>query len=62
MSARRLFSCKKNKVNHPQLTFNDNIVVEVKDQKQLGLTLTPNLSFNMRINDKNSKTKKSSES
>ena len=44
-----IFSCKKNKPNHPQLTFNNNTVVEVKDQKHLGLTLAPNLSFSKHI-------------
>ena len=37
-----ILSCKKNKTNHPKLTFNDNTVVEVKDQKHLGLTFDPN--------------------
>ena len=53
-----IFSCKKNKPNHPQLTFNNNTVVEVKDQKHLGLTFTPNLSFSKHIHEKLGKAKK----
>ena len=53
-----IFSCKKIKPNHPQITFNGNIVVEVKDQKHLGLTLTPTLSFGKHIHEKLSKAKK----
>ena len=53
-----IFSCKKNKPTHPQLTFNDNTVVEVKDQKHLGLTLSPSLSFTKHINEKLSKAKR----
>ena len=32
-----LFSCKKNRANHPQLIFNGSAVVEVNEQKHLGL-------------------------
>ena len=53
-----LFSCKRIKPNHPQLTFNGNAVVKVKDQKHLGLTLAPNLSFSKHIHEKLSKAKK----
>ena len=53
-----IFSCKRNKPNHPHLTFNGNAVVVVKDQKHLGLTLASNLSFTKHINEKMSKAKK----
>ena len=53
-----VFSCKRNKLNHPRLTFNGNAVVEVKDQKHLGLTLAPNLSFSKQTHKKLSKEKK----
>ena len=52
------FSCKKKKPNHPQLSFNGNPVVEVKDQKHLGLTLASNLSFHKHAQEKLSKAKK----
>ena len=38
-----LFSCKKNSVNHPPLT--SNAVVKVNEQKHLGITFEPGLSF-----------------
>ena len=47
-----------NKANHPNLIFNGNTVVEVKDQKHLGLTLAPNLSFSKHIYEKMSKAKR----
>ena len=53
-----IFSCKKIKPIHPQLTFNGNVVAKVNDQKHLGLTLTPSLSFNKHIHEKLSKAKK----
>ena len=53
-----VFSCKRIKPNHPQLTFNGNAVVKVKDQKHLGLTLAPNLSFSKHIHEKLNKAKK----
>ena len=53
-----IFSCKKIKPTHPQLTFNGNTVIEVKEQKQLGLTLDSTLSFNKHIHEKLSKAKK----
>ena len=40
-----LFSCKKNSVNHPQLTFNGSAVIKVNEQKHLGLILESGLSF-----------------
>ena len=52
------FSCKKKKPNHPQLSFNGNPVVEVKDQKHLGLTLASNLSFHKHAQEKLTKAKK----
>ena len=47
-----IFSCKKNKPTHPQLIFNGNTVVKVNEQKHLGLTLVPNLSFDKHIHEK----------
>ena len=34
-----LFSCKKSSPNHPQLIFNGTAVINVKEQKHLGLIL-----------------------
>ena len=47
-----LFSCKKNHSNYPQLTFNGSTVVTVTEQKHLGLTLAPGLSFKKHLNEK----------
>ena len=52
-----LFSCKKS-VNHPQLIFNGSAVVQVNEQKHLGLTLEPGLSFEKHISEKIIKAKK----
>ena len=46
-----IFSCKKNSVNHPPLTFNGD-VVKVNEQKHLGLTLEPGLSFEKHLSEK----------
>ena len=51
-----IFSCKRIKQHHPQLTFNNNAVAEVNDQKHLGLTLAK--SFNKHILEKLRKAKK----
>ena len=53
-----IFSCKKNKPTHPEITFNGNPVIEVQEQKQLGLTLVSTLSFDKHIHEKLSKAKK----
>ena len=53
-----LFSCKKNSVSHPQLYFNGSAVVKVNDQKHLGLTLEPGLSFEKHLSEKIIKAKK----
>ena len=47
-----LFSCKKNKIDHPPLIFNNQIVKKVEYQKHLGLILDSNLSFVDHINAK----------
>ena len=52
-----IFSCKKDKSIHTQLTFNGNIVVEVKEQKHLGLTLLSSFSFAKHLHEESSKTK-----
>ena len=53
-----LFSCKENRSNHPQLTFNGSTVVTVTEQKHLGLTLAPGLSFEKHLSEKIIKAKK----
>ena len=53
-----LFSCKKKSVNHPQLNFNGIAVVKVNEQKHLGLTLEPGLSFEKYLSEKFIKAKK----
>ena len=53
-----LFSCKKNGVNHPPLTFNGDAVVKVNEQKHLGLTLEPGLSVEKHLSEKIIKAKK----
>ena len=53
-----IFSCKKNSVNHPPLTFNGDAVVKVIEQKHLGLTLEPGLSFEKHLSEKIVKAKK----
>ena len=53
-----IFSCKKNSVNHPSLTFNGDSVVKVNEQKHLGLTLEPGLSFEKHLSEKIIKAKK----
>ena len=52
-----LFSCKNNKILHPQLLFNDQIVIKV-EEKRLGLILDGNLSFVKHINENISIAKK----
>ena len=53
-----LFSCKKKSVNHQQLNFNGIAVVKVNEQKHLGLTLEPGLSFEKHLSEKIIKAKK----
>ena len=53
-----IFSCKKNSVNHPPLIFNGDVVVKVNEQKHLGLTLEPGLSFEKHLSEKIIKAKK----
>ena len=53
-----LFSCKKNRPNHPSLIFNEFVVPKVKEQKHLGLTLDSKLSFERHVNEKVIKAKK----
>ena len=53
-----LFSCKKKTVEHPQLIFNGSPVSRVKEHKHLGLTLTPSLSFEKHLIEKEKKSKK----
>ena len=49
----------KKSVNHPpQLIFNGSAVVQVTEQKHLGLTLEPGLSFEKHISEKIIKAKK----
>ena len=53
-----LFSCKQNSPNHPSIFFNESVVLKVKEQKHLGLTLDPKLSFERHVNEKIIKAKK----
>ena len=53
-----LFSCEKSSPNHPQLIFNGTDVVNVSEQKHLGLLLEPGLSFEKHLSGKISKVKK----
>ena len=47
-----LFSCKKNKIVHPPLIFNNQVVKRVEYHKHLGLILDSGLSFVNHINAK----------
>ena len=47
-----LFSCKKSKIDHPDIHFNGSIVSRVNDQKHLGLILTPKLNFGNHLFEK----------
>lgn len=53
-----LFSCKKKKVDHPQLVFNGAPVCRVSEHNHLGLILESTLSFDKHIIDKMKKAKK----
>ena len=53
-----LFSCKKNRANHPQLIFNGSAVVKVNEQKHVGLTLEPGLLFDKHLSEKIIKAKR----
>ena len=47
-----LFSCKKNRIAHPPLIFNNQVVKKVEYHKHLGLILDSSLSFVNHINAK----------
>ena len=53
-----LFYSKNKHVDHPPLFFNGTPVTRVKEHKHLGLILTPSLSFENHIIDKEKKAKK----
>ena len=53
-----LFSYKKSSPNHPRLFFNGATVINVKEQKHLGLLLEKGLSFEKHLNEKVIKAKK----
>ena len=53
-----IFSCKRSKPNHPPLIFNGSPVANEEDQKHLGVTFLPNLSFQKHIYEKLKKAKK----
>ena len=57
-AAEILFSCKKKTVDHPPLYFNGFPVTRLKEHKHLGLTVTPSLSFENHIIEKEKKAKK----
>jgi len=53
-----LFSQKVKKIKHPPLIFNGVPVAEAEDQKHLGLTLDPKLTFCKHLHEKITKAKK----
>ena len=53
-----LFSRKTEKINHPDLIFNNSVVQRTSQQKYLGLILDKKLNFNQHIKDKLSKANK----
>ncbi len=53
-----LFSCKRSSPDHPAQIFNGNSVCRTPDQKHLGLTLTPKLSFLTHLQEKMNKAKR----
>ena len=53
-----LFSCKKSRPHHPQLTFNGTVVEKENEQKHLGLILDSSLSFDKHLDEKMRKAKK----
>ena len=53
-----LFSCKKSSPNHPQLFFNGAAVINVKEQKYLGLHLEKGRSLEKHLDEKIIKAKK----
>ena len=53
-----IFSCKRNKPNHPPLYFNGSVVTSEPEQKHLGLILTPALSFLKHLYEKITKANK----
>ena len=53
-----LFSCKKSSPNHPRLFFNGAAVINVKEQKHLGLLREKGLPFGKHLNEKIIKVKK----
>ena len=53
-----LFSCKKNRPNHPSFFFNGTVVPKVNEQNHLGLTLDSKLSFERQLNEKLMKAKR----
>ena len=53
-----LFSCKKNRANHPRLIFNGSAVVKVNEQKHLRLILQPGLLFDKHLSEKITKAKR----
>ena len=53
-----LFSCKKNRANHPQLIFNGSVVIKVNEQKHLGLILEPGVLFDKHLSEKIIKAKR----
>ena len=53
-----LFSCKRSRVDHPQIYFNASAVTRAQEHKHLGLILEPSLTFIKHLNDKIMKAKK----
>ena len=46
------FSCKKSNPYPPKLICNGSVIVQVNEQKQLGLILDSGLSFEKHLNEK----------
>ena len=44
-----LFSCKRVRPDHPQLTFHGTVVAKINDPKHLGLILDSKLSFEKHV-------------
>ena len=53
-----IFSRRINKINHPQLLFNQNLVKSSSSQKHLGMVLDTKFDFNLRTKNVQSKVNK----
>ena len=53
-----VFSTKRNKIDHPEIRFNDTPVEKVNEHKHLGLVLDSKLSFSAHVNAAINKSRK----